>query len=187
MPAAEHSGDRIYTFTALREEDLTLARGWLLEPHVRRWWHDDPDETDYPEDTLAGWREAIRGDDPTDMFLIRLGGLPIGVLQSYRVDDHPDYVAQLGALPGPAFSLDLFIGAAELVGRGHGPALIRAFLRGAFAHYGLDLCVIGPSRANLAAIRAYEKAGFRYLKDYREDDTIDPEHVLMALQRSALG
>ncbi len=120
------------------------------------------------------------------MFLVHMDGRPIGVIQSYRVEDHPEYVAQLGALPGRAFSLDLFIGEPELIGRGLGVELIRAFLREAFDRYGLDYCVIGPSRANVAAIRSYEKAGFRYLKDYREEDTLDPEHVLLDMRRGDL-
>jgi len=148
---------------------------------VRRWWQDDPDEHDYPEGTIRDWLEAIRGEDPTDMFVIDLDLRPIGILQSYRVDDHPDYVAQLGALLAPAFGIDLFIGEADLIGKGHGPALIKAFLPQAAARYGLDYCVIGPSKRNIAAIRAYEKCGFRYLKEYREDDTLDPPHVLLDL------
>jgi len=176
-----------FTFPPLREEDLTLARRWLLEPHVRRWWNDDPEEHDYPDGTLNEWRKAIRGEDPTDMFVIEMDGRPIGVMQSYRVDSYPDYVAQLGALPEPAFSLDVFIGEPELIGKGLGGALIRAFLPPMFERYGVDYCVIGPSRSNVAAIRSYEKVGFRYLKDYREDDTSDPPHVLLDLHRRDLG
>ena len=57
------------------------------------------------------------------------------------------------ALGRPAFGIDLFIGEPELIGRGHGPALIRAFLRDvAFPRYGLDHCVIGPTRINYARI-----------------------------------
>jgi len=72
-------------------------------------------------------------------------------------------------------------------GRGHGPALIRAFLRDiGFARYGVDLCVIGPTRSNVAAIRAYEKAGFRFLKNYLEPESREPEHYLMQLTRAEL-
>lgn len=150
---------------------------------MRRWWNDDPDEHDYPEGTIRDWLEAIRGEDPTDMFLVRMDGRPIGVLQAYRVGSYPDYVTQLGPLPAPAFSLDLFIGDAELIGQGHGPRLIAAFLETAFERYGVEYCVIGPSERNAAAIRAYEKVGFRYLREYREDDTTDPVHVLQELWR----
>ena len=128
----------------------------------------------------------MRGEDPTDLYVIRLDADPIGVLQSYRIDDHPEYSAQL-ALGRPAIGIDLFIGEAALVGHGHGPALIRAFLRDvAFARYGIDRCVIGPTLSNVAAIRAYEKAGFRFLKTYLEPDAREPEHYLMELTSADL-
>jgi len=151
---------------------------------VRRWWNDDPTETDYPRGTIEEWMQAVRGADPTDMFVIHMDGQPIGVIQSYRVDSYPDYVAEVGPLPAPAFSLDVFIGEPDLIGKGIGPALLRAFMPLAFERYGLDYAVIGPARKNVAAIRSYEKVGFRYLKDYREDDTTDPDHVLLDLRRS---
>ncbi len=175
-----------YTFVAMRESDVPLARRWLLEPHVRRWWNDDPGEHDYPEGTIAEWLKALRGEDPTDMFVIHLDGAPIGVIQSYRVNDYPDYVAELGDLPAAAISVDVFIGERDLIGKGHGAALARAFLPLAFDRYHLDYCVIGPSKSNVAAIRSYEKAGFRHLKEYREEDTIDPPHVLLDIRRADL-
>jgi len=165
---------------------MPLARRWLLEPHVRRWWNDDPSEHDYPEGTITDWLTAVHGTDPTDMFVIRMDGRPIGVMQSYRVDSYPDYVAELGELAEPAFSLDLFVGEPALIGKGVGPELLRAFLPIAFARYRLDYCVIGPARSNVAAIRAYEKVGFRYLRDYREEDTSDPDHMLLDMHRSDL-
>ena len=170
----------------MRESDVPLARRWLLEPHVRRWWNDDPDEHDYPEGTLAEWLKAVRGEDKTDMFLIHLDGRPIGMIQSYRVQDYPDYVAELGPLRESAVSVDVFIGEPDLIGKGHGAALMRAFLPLAFDRYTLDYCVIGPSKSNVAAIRSYEKAGFRYLKEYREEDTIDPPHMLLDIRRADL-
>ena len=44
---------------------------------------------------------------------------------------------------------------------------------------------IGPSVKNVSAIRAYEKAGFRFFKDTRVPDEPDPEH-LMRIQRDEL-
>ncbi len=170
----------------MRVADLPLARRWLLEPHVRRWWSDDPRERDYPEGTLADWRAAMGGEDPTDLFVIHLDDRPIGVIQSYRVHDHAEYVAETG-ITEPAISVDVFIGEPALIGRGHGPALLRAFLPLAFERYGLDYCVIGPAKANVPAIRAYEKAGFRWLKEYREPEAIDPDHVLLDIRRGGSG
>ena len=160
-------------------------RAWLLLPHVRA-WYDDVATAAYPDDAIAERSLAMSGEDPTDHFLIRLDGRPIGDIQSYRIDDHPEYAEQI-AIGRPAVGIDLFIGEADLIGRGHGPALIRAFLRDvAFPRYGVGLCVIGPTRSNAAAIRAYEKAGFRFLKLYLEPDAREPEHYLMELSRAQL-
>lgn len=156
-----------------------------MRPHVRRWYDDVPAET-YPDDTITDYRRAMRGADPTDLYVISLDGRPIGVIQSYRIDDHPGYAAQV-AVGRAAIGIDLFIGESDLIGKGHGPALIRALLRDvAFPRYGVDLCVIGPTRSNAAAIRAYEKAGFRFLKTYLEPDSGEPEHYLMELTRAEL-
>ena len=163
-----------------------MVRAWLLHSHVRRWYDDVPTAM-YPDDTLTEYRAAMRGEDPTDLYVIRLSGRPIGVLQSYRIDDHPEYAAQV-ALSRPAIGIDLFIGEPDLIGHGHGPALLRAFLRDvAFPRYQVDLCVIGPTVSNVAAIRAYEKAGFRFLKTYLEPESREQQHYLMELTREDLG
>lgn len=160
-------------------------RTWLLRPHVRRWYDDVAAEV-FPDDTIAERVTAIRGLDPTDYHVIMLDGRPIGEIQSYRIDDDPEYAAQV-AVGRPAIGIDLFIGEPDCIGRGHGPALIRAFLRDiAFPRYGVELCVIGPTASNAAAIRAYEKAGFRFLKRYLEPDSREPGHYLMELTRADL-
>jgi aminoglycoside 6'-N-acetyltransferase len=38
--------------------------------------------------------------------------------------------------------------------------------------------VIGPSVKNTSAIRAYEKAGFRFFRDAQVPDEPDPEHLM---------
>ena len=173
-----------YSFAPLREGDLALVRRWLLEPHVRRWW-DDGVQLPYPDAVIEGYRAALRGEDPTYHHIALLDGVPAGMFQHYRIGDSPEYAAALG-LDEEAVGVDLFIGEAELVGRGHGPAMLRAFLRDvAFPFHRIDVCVIGPSVKNMAAIRAYEKAGFRPLRVAQVPDEPDPEY-LMRLTRSQL-
>ena len=166
-----------YAFTPLRVKDLELVRGWLLEPHVERWWNDGV-KTPYPDAEIEEYREAIEGKDPTYRYLALLDTRPVGMFQHYRIADDAEYAAAL-ALGEDAIGVDLFIGEAELVGRGHGPAMLRQFLRDvAFPFHGIDVCVIGPSVKNVAAIRAYEKVGVRPLREVYVPDEPDPEFLM---------
>ena len=145
---------------------------------MSRWWADPPRPT-YPDDELEKYRSWVRGDgDPTLVFVVRHHGTPLGFIQCYRIADHDGYGLAL-ALDAPAAGIDLFIGEPGEIGKGHGPALIRAFLRDVvFRTYDVDECVIGPSVKNASAIPAYEKAGFRFFKDARVPDEPDPEHLM---------
>ena len=166
-----------YAFAPLREEDLSLVRRWLLEPHVKRWW-DDGVKTPYPDAAIEEYREAIQGRDPTYHYLAHIDGRAAGMFQHYRIGDDPEYADAL-ALGEEAIGVDLFIGEVELIGLGHGPAMLRQFLRDvAFPFHRMDVCVIGPSVHNLAAIRAYEKAGFRPLREVHVPDEPDPEFLM---------
>ena len=165
-----------YDFPVLTEADLPLIRRWLLEPQVSRWWADPPRET-YPDDELEKYQRRIRGEDLVDVFFIRHRGRPIGLIQSYRIDDHDEYGTAL-ALDTPSAGIDLFIGEPDLIGKGHGPELIRSFLRDiVFARSELDECVIGPSVRNASALRASEKAGLPFGTDVRVPDGPHPHHL----------
>jgi aminoglycoside 6'-N-acetyltransferase len=153
------------------------VRRWLLEPHVKRWW-DDGVKTPYPEAAIDDYREAIRGNDPTYHYLARIDQTPVGMFQHYRIGDDPEYAEAL-ALGEDAIGVDLFIGDPRLIGQGHGPKMLRQFLlEVAFPFHGIDVCVIGPSVTNVPAIRAYEKAGFRPLKEVRVPPEPEPEFLM---------
>lgn len=102
------------------------------------------------------------------------------MFQHYRISDSPEYAEAL-ALGEDAVGVDLFIGESELIGHGHGPAMLRRFLLDvAFPFHRIDVCVIGPSVHNLAAIRAYEKVGFRPLREVHVPGEPDPELLMRA-------
>jgi RimJ/RimL family protein N-acetyltransferase len=139
----------------------------------------------YPDAVIERYRSAIRGEAPTYRYIAHVDAAPAGMFQHYRIADWPEYAGPL-ALGEDAIGVDLFIGEPALVGQGHGPAMLRAFLREvAFRFHRIDVCVIGPSVKNTAAIRAYAKAGFRPLREAAVPGEPDPEY-LMCLTRGEL-
>lgn len=139
-----------YQFRTVTEADLTTIAGWLAEPHVAEWWDD-------PETEIAAISEHIDSVS-VEPLIVELGGKPIAYLQSYdphMEDDHP-YADQ----PFGTLGIDLTIGVPDMVGVGHGSAIVRQFAEQLFTE-GTPRVIIDPDPANGRAIRAYEKAGFR--------------------------
>ncbi|HEX3722640.1 MAG TPA: GNAT family N-acetyltransferase, partial [Nitrolancea sp.] len=110
---------------------------------------------------------------------------PIGYIQIYLIEDYPDYAQFVGA-DEQAAGVDLFIGEIDCIHRGLGPVLLKRFLCDlVFVRPDVTSCVIGPAISNVIAIRAYEKAGFRYFKTASIPDEDEPEY-LMRIGRDAV-
>lgn len=141
-----------YVFRPLTQKDLPLLRKWLAEPHVREWW-------DEPEKELAEIRTHMDSVS-VEPLIVEFDGRPIAYFQSYDPhleDDHPYNDQPFGTL-----GLDLSIGVPEMVGIGHGSAILAQFAAELFDE-GAPRLIIDPHPDNLRAIRAYEKAGFTKL------------------------
>jgi aminoglycoside 6'-N-acetyltransferase len=150
-------------FRLLKPDDLSVVREWLGREHVRRWWR-DPVEVD-----IAEIVEALEGREPTDYYAILLDNRPIGLIQTYRVADYLAWEEIIRAGPG-AVGLDLLIGEVDAVGRGLGPLVLAEFARTiAFADPGATALVATVEEENRRSWRAFEKAGFRHLRDVEED------------------
>ena len=151
-------------------DDLPLMKRWLAMPHVTEWWGDAGEQY-----------ELVRGDlehPAMDQYIVATDGRPFAYLQCY---DLTAWHSGFGTQPLGARGIDQFIGEPDMVGHGHGSALIRAFIDGRLAA-GMPRAVTDPDPANARAIRAYEKAGFR--RD-RMVDTPDGLALLMVRDASA--
>jgi len=148
MPREPATG---YGFRSVTKRDLPLLRRWLEAPHVAEWWGDADEE-------IAGIALAMESVE-TEPLIVELDGRPIAYAQIYdphMEDGHPYQDQPFGTL-----GLDISIGEADLVSKGHGSAIIAALAAQLFAE-GAPRLVIDPDPSNLRAIRAYEKAGFRH-------------------------
>jgi RimJ/RimL family protein N-acetyltransferase len=151
-------------FRRLESTDVSLMHRWLNQPHVTRWYIDEPTEL---EEVTAKYAPGAP-DEPTERYLIVYAGQPIGYVQTYPLSDYLDYaihVAEPEEIAAGTHGMDLFIGEAEFQHRGLGPILMRRFLREiVFGRHAAPVCLLDPDPDNTAAIRAYEKTGFRYVK-----------------------
>src|SRR6218665_1947481 len=90
--------------------------------------------------------------------MVEINGKPIAYLQSYDPhleDGHPYQDQPFGTL-----GVDLSIGPAELLGQGHGSALL-AQLGEMLFEEGCPRVIIDPHPDNARAINSYKKAGFK--------------------------
>lgn len=167
----QNDAKKAYVFRDVDTDDLPLLRDWLSQPHNAEWW-DDADEA------VEEIREAMDSVE-TEPLIVEWKGKPIAYLQCY--DPHLEEGHPYQDQPFGTLGLDISIGEPELVGVGHGSAIISQFAEQLFEE-GCPRVIIDPHPDNVRAIRAYEKAGFHEL--YRIA-TIYGDAVLMALDAPA--
>lgn len=169
-------------FRPLTAGDLPLLHKWLQREHVRRWW----DEGRTYEEVAAHYLPAIEGREPTDLYSILLDDRPVGLIQTYLVSDYPDY-AELVQVGAGVAGVDLFVAEEALAGRGLGSEALRAFTRDVvFARPETTACVADPDVRNAASVRAFEKAGFRVVREF-VDPADGERHALVRLERAVPG
>jgi ribosomal protein S18 acetylase RimI-like enzyme len=148
-------------FRELAEDDLPRLFDWLGRPHVRKWYAPQP--TSFAE-VLARYGPRTTEGSAVKAFIIQADGADAGYIQTYSIDEFPEYESSLGCEKG-VVGIDLFIGDDWRTRHGLGSQAIRRFVdEVVFGRYGALACVAGAPEGNAAAIRAFEKAGFQRWK-----------------------
>ncbi len=169
-------------FRELGAADLALLHRWLNTDFVMMWWEKEPYTY---EKVVEEYTPVIEGKEPTRAYLIMFGETPIGYIQTHKIDDYPEWSQGLQVGENVA-GIDLLIGHPDYIHRGLGSAILQKFLREkVFAVMDVESCIIDPEPANKAAIRAYEKAGFKYEKTIQVPTESEPSYV-MRIMRSDL-
>jgi RimJ/RimL family protein N-acetyltransferase len=136
-------------FRDLNAADLSMLAQWLADPRNSAHWGGSG-ETDALEDHLTDHRVA--------QWIVTRDGTDVAYIQDYDIhayEDHP-----LAALPKGARGIDTFIGQSSWMGTGLGPSYLALHVQRLFDS-GVPALGIDPEPENGAAIRAYEKVGFR--------------------------
>lgn len=158
---------RLTVVRAATEADVDLLVAWHADPEVARFW----DEETFTADEM---RLRLARPD-VDPYIIERDGEPIGYIQAWFEDDPPD-----------AGGLDMFLIPAAR-GDGLGPDAARILARWLLSAGRIRSLTVDPYVSNEAAIRAWEKAGFRSIERREPDHEHTAPWLLMAIDSTAVG
>ena len=172
------------TFIPLAESHFPLLLKWLETPHVKAWWPIDQNFSAGGEQEVIWTLDLIHTKYSTyvkgykldngltkaiNAYIICLDNTAIGYIQIYNAYDFPRSKPFIG-LPSSLAAIDVMIGEENYLKQGIGSRAIDQFLNEqgkSYTHVFTD-----PDSTNLAAIRAYEKAGFRKIKEWLDTGEI---------------
>lgn len=157
------------SFKKFNKEDLLLWGKWIEKPHVKKVWFIEGYETaDYIN-------EKIKGNGYDYHFIIYLDNIPVGYIQCSDLYAYKTKCSEPKGLftneEKGTFCIDLFIGEETYLNKGYGTEIVKAFSKKVFNEFGAKKILIDPATSNKRAIRCYEKAGFKFLKNAHDGVT----------------
>ncbi len=132
----------------LRADDVERVAEIQADPGVARWWG-PPDK--------SGLRRQVEGSDDEKALAIEREGELVGLIQ-YHEENDPDFRHA---------GIDVFL-TERAQGQGLGTDAVRTLARYLIDERGHHRLTIDPAADNAAAIRTYEKVGFRTVGLMRE-------------------
>ncbi len=129
--------------------DAPLLRGWEQQPHLQESGVDEDWEWETELPRKPSWRKQL---------IAELDGRPIGFVQI--IDPAVEGSHYWGAVEADLRAIDIWIGEAECLGRGHGSEMMRQALARCFADPAVTAVLLDPLSSNKRAHRFYRRVGF---------------------------
>lgn len=134
------------------EEQRELIRRWLKLPHIAKWIHGIG-----LQNTYASLDAFFKKSIDMEHWIAYDGDVPFAYLLT-------SYLQEGESLELPAITLDLFICDLNYLGKKLSCPMITEFLKSQFPQ--VKAVYIDPEVTNMRAIRAYEKVGFRVIREF---------------------
>lgn len=154
------------TFAPLEADHFPLLLKWLETPHVKVWWDSRIKWT--PKLIQKKYDNYVKNCKLMNAYIFCVDHIPIGYIQCYNKYDFPREHDYLIKLPKACAAIDWYIGEPAFISRGIGTMALKKFLD-SYVFPSFDSVFVDPDTANVSAIRAYEKAGFKVLKKVNDD------------------
>lgn len=174
-----------YRFRPIARSDFPVVGGWLAQPHVLRWWADDPTA----EGVEAAYGGTVDGTEPAEVFIGYRQERALGLAQRLRLDAYPQYLQDIEAItpvPTGIWSIDYLIGAPEDTRRGWGTEMIRAFIDRLWQETPAQAVIVPVHASNIDSWRALERAGFALIANgllEPDNPADDRSHLLYRIDR----
>lgn len=149
----------LISFKPLKTTDFPQLYEWLHRPHVKQWWYPDALPWDQFE---TKYLKNLNSND-VHGFIFYLDEKPLGFIQYYDAHKLPDDFGN--ADPEGTFGMDLYIADPEYIGKGHGTRILKKFIEFIQQRHVVKKFIIDPHAANIAAIKTYEKVGFKKIRE----------------------
>lgn len=147
--------DPAVAFRPMTEADFGVLVQWFADPDVVQWFGPPKDRAAVD----AKYGPRLRGEEPTEMWILEIDGNPAGMLQCYRHVDHPETDEVVGV--ADAAGIDYLL-AAPVRGRGLAGGVLSSFAHHALARFpDCRVVVATPNENNAASCGALRAAGFR--------------------------
>jgi RimJ/RimL family protein N-acetyltransferase len=165
-----------FSFTPLTTADIPMLHEWTTRPHWIEWW--GPPERLH--DIEAEYGAMIADTTRVQPYIAWVDDRRLGYIQSYVAMNSGGGWWEDETDPGVR-GIDQSIADAADLDRGLGTGMVRAFVQKLFEDMQVTRIQTDPDPRNARAIRCYEKAGFRAL---REVTTPDGLALLMVCERA---
>jgi len=151
--------------------DIPVLERWDRQPHVIAATTDDPAADNAFENTE--WRaELTAGDEYSEHLIAELDGRAIGAMQI--IDPQKERTHYWGDIEPNLRAIDIWIGEADCLGKGHGETMMRLAFERCFADPAVSAIVIDPLASNVRAHKFYRRLGFIPLgpRTFGDDDCL---------------
>lgn len=152
-----------------RRADWDLIRGWLARPDIEAWWG--------PRNATEAEVNIALNSGHALCRIIEAGGVAVGYAHAVDATMWGDELPQ-DLAPG-TWDLDLFIASEEHRGRGVGQTALSQLKDEVFGTTLATAVCVFPSIRNERAVRAYERAGFRWQRIWN-DPHMGPSWFMLA-------
>lgn len=134
-------------------DDLPLLQYWDEQPHVIASDPDDDWDWNFELERSPEWREQL---------IAELNGKALGFIQI--IDPAQEESHYWGPVAQNLRAIDIWIGEKSNLGKGYGTTMMQLAIGRCFATKNVDAILIDPLETNIAAIRFYERLGFRFVE-----------------------